>query len=306
LGDKLVFGGALAPPLVTVVNTSATDGKVVLTAAYVSNIVDLTLTGLDPASDAQILGTMSFNTVFGNASLVAVSGTSVQPATSVTIGADNSTTAFNAASANVAFTISEGTYASTIRGFGFGDSIIFKGQANADLTVVNASGTDGLVKITGNFGSQVVDLTLSGLTPEQDGAILGVASFNSLFGTDSLGTQSLAQLSAQSVPVSASNASTPFSAAGGNFAYSLAEGSYKTSISGFGPGDSLSFFGSKIANLNVVNTSGTDGVVLITGEFNGQVVDVTLTSLAPALDGQVLGVISFNSDRAFGAGSLIA
>jgi hypothetical protein len=66
----------------------------------------------------------------------------------------------------------------------------------------------------------------------------------------------------------------------------------------------LSFFGSKVANLNVVNTSGTDGVVLITGEVGGQVVDVTLTSLALALDQQVFGVSSFNS--IFGAGSLIA
>jgi len=304
LGDRLVFNGTLAPPSFTFVNTSSADGNVRLTATYVSNIVDLTLTGLAPASDAQILGASSFKAVFGDASLAAVSGTAVQPATSVTIGAANSTTAFDAANANVAFTISEGTYASAIKGFSFGDSIIFSGQTNADLTVVNASKTDGLVKITGNFGSQVVDLTLSGLAPEQDGAILGVTSFNSLFGAGSLGTQSLAQLSAQQISVSSSNASTAFSAAGGNFAYSLGEGSYKTSISGFGPGDSLSFFGSKDANLNVVNTSATDGVVLITGEVGGQVVDVTLTSLVLTLDQQVLGVNTFNI--AFGAGSLIA
>jgi len=91
--------------------------------------------------------------------------------------------------------------------------------------------------ITGTFGSNVVDLTLSGLTPLQDSAILGVNSFKGLFGTDSLVTQSLAQASTQSVPVSSSNASAAFSAAGGNFVYGLGEGTYKTSISGFGPGD---------------------------------------------------------------------
>jgi hypothetical protein len=300
-----VFSGALVAPSVTLVNTSSEDGKVVLTAASGSNIVDLTLTGLAPAADAKILGASSFKTAFGDSSIVTVSAIAAAPTTSVTIGAANSTTAFDAASANFAYTISEGTYASAIKGFGFGDSIKFSGQAEAALTVVNASGTDGSVVITGNFGSQVVDLTLSGLTPAQDGAILGVTSFNSLFGTGSLGTQSLAQTSAQSVAVSSSNASTAFNAAGGNFAYGVGEGTYKTSISGFGPGDSLSFFGSsKVANLNLVNTSGTDGVVLITGEVGGQVVDVTLTSLAVALDGQVLGVTSFNS--VFGAGSLIA
>jgi hypothetical protein len=302
-GDRLVFSGASSPS-VTFVNTSATDGRVVLTATSGSNIVDLTLTGLAPASDAQILGTSSFKAVFGDASIANVSTIAAAPTTAVTVNAANRATAFDAASANFAYTISEGTYASAIKGFGVGDSLKFSGQADASLTVVNTSGADGSVVITGTFGSNVVDLTLSGLTPAQDGAILGVNSFRSLFGADSLVTQSLAQASAQSVAVSSSNASTAFSAAGGNFAYSLGEGTYKTSISGFGPGDSLSFFGSKVANLNVVNTSGADGVVLITGEVGGQVVDVTLTSLVLTLDQQVLGVNSFNS--VFGAGSLIA
>jgi len=302
-GDRLVFSGAVAPS-VTFVNTSASDGKVVLTATSGSNIVDLTLTGLAPASDAQILGTPSFKAVFGDTSIANVSTIAAAPTTAVTVNAANSTTLFDAATANFAYTISEGTYVSAIKGFGVGDSIKFSGQADASLTVVNASGTDGSVVITGTFGSNVVDLTLSGLTPLQDSAILGVNSFKGLFGTDSLVTQSLAQASTQSVPVSSSNASAAFSAAGGNFVYGLGEGTYKTSISGFGPGDSLSFFGSKVANLNVVNASGTDGVVLITGEVGGQVVDVTLTSLALTLDQQVLGVSSFNS--AFGAGSLIA
>ena len=304
LGDKLVFGGTLAAPVVTFVNASSEDGKVVLTASSGSNVVDLTLTGIAPAADARILGASSFKTVFGDASLSNVSGASPQPTTSVTIGAANSATTFDAAGAKVAYTISEGTYSSAIKGFGVGDSIKFSGQANAELSVVNSSGSDGIVSITGTFGNQAVDLTLSGLTPAQDRAILGVASFKSVFGAESLSTESLAQLSAQSVQVSSSNASTAFSAAGGNFAYSLGVGTYNTSIAGFGPGDSLSFFGSKDAALNLINTSGTDGVVLITGTVDGQVVDVTLTSLSLALDQQVLGVISFNN--AFGASSLIA
>jgi len=302
-GDILLFSGAQAPS-VTFVNASSTDGKVVLTAASGSNIVDLTLTGLTADQDGAILGSSSFKTAFGSSSISTVSTIAATPTTAVTIGAANSATAFDAASSNFAYTINEGTYASAIKGFGVGDSIKFSGQIDASLTLVNKSGTDGAVVITGNFGSNVVDLTLSGLTPAQDGAILGVTSFNGLFGTGSLGTLSLAQASAQSVAVSSSNASTAFNAAGGNFAYNVGEGSYQTSISGFGPGDSLSFFGSKAANLNVVNTSGIDGVVKITGEVGGQVVDVTLTSLVLTLDQQVLGVNSFNS--VFGAGSLIA
>jgi len=305
LGDKLVFVGELVAPEVSIVNTSSADGKVALIASYPSfKAVDLNLTGLNPASDAKILGVDSFKTEFGNASLSTVSGTSPQPTTSVTIDAATSANEFDAAGANVAYKISEGTYSSVIKGFGVGDSIKFSGQDDADLTLVNAFGTDGLVKITGNFGAKVVDLTVAGLTPAQDGGILGVNSFKSVFGSVSLTTEAVAPSSAKSESISASNASGEFSAAGGDVAYSLGEGTYKTSISGFGLGDSLSFFPSKVASLTVVNTSGTDGVVLITGEVGGQVVDVTLTALLSTLDQQVLGVNSFN--LAFGTGSLIA
>jgi hypothetical protein len=299
-----VFSGATAPSI-TFVNASGTDGNVVVTAVWGStNIVDLTLTGLALNSDNKILGLVSFKNVFGDTSIASISTLATAPATAVTINAANSTTSFDAASANFAYTISQGSYPSSIKGFGVGDSITFSGQALAALGIENSSGSDGTIVITGNFGSEVVDLTLSGLTPAQDAAIFGVNSFNSLFGTGSLGSTLTGSASPQAVAVSSTNASIAFNAAGGNFAYGLSEGTYATSISGFGPGDSLSFFGSKVANLNVVNTSFSDGVVVITGEVGGQVVDVTLTGLSPNLDTQVLGVNSFNS--VFGAGSLVA
>jgi hypothetical protein len=168
---------------------------------------------------------------------------------------------------------------------------------------VNSNSSDGSVVITGNFGSNVVDLTLTGLRAAQDASILGQNSFNNLFGTGSLGSTAT-ESGGTSVAISASNAAAGFNASGGNVAYSIAEGTYSTTITGFGPGDSLSFFGSNTAGLSVTNTSGSDGVVLITGVFNGQPVDVTLTGVSVALDSQVIGVNSFNN--AFGAGSIIA
>ena len=301
-GDLIAFKGTSAPA-VSIVNTSATDGVVAITASYGSNVVDMTLTGVAPVSDAQVLGVTSFNNVFGAGSLSGSANPVTGGSSAVTITLANSSTAFDAAGSNVAYTLSEGTYSASIAQFAAGDSINFSGVAAAALSVVNSNPSDGSVVITGSFGSNVVDLTLTGLPAVQDGAILGQNSFNNLFGTGSLGSTATGS-GGTSVAISASNAAAGFSASSGNVAYTIAEGTYSTTITGFGPGDSLSFFGSNTAGLSVTNTSGSDGVVLITGVFNGQAVDVTLSGLSIALDSQVIGVNSFNN--AFGAGSIIA
>ena len=301
-GDLIAFKGASAPA-VSIVNTSATDGVIAITASYGSNVVDMTLTGVAPVSDAQVLGVTSFNNVFGAGSLTGSANAVTGGSSAVTITSANSSTAFDAASSNVAYTVSEGTYSATIGHFAAGDSINFNGVAAASLSIVNSNSSDGSVVITGNFGSNVVDLTLTGLSAAQDAAILGQNSFNNLFGTGSLGSTATGS-GGTSVAISASNAAAGFNASSGNVAYTIAEGTYSTTITGFGPGDSLSFFGSNTAGLSVTNTSGSDGVVLITEVFNGQAVDVTLTGLSVALDSQVIGVNSFNN--AFGAGSIIA
>jgi hypothetical protein len=302
-GDLIEFKGTSAPA-VSIVNTSAADGVIAITASYGSNVVDMTLTGVAPVSDAQVLGVTSFNNVFGAGSLKGSATSAGSGSSAVTINTANSSTAFDAAGSNVAYTVSEGTYNASVANFAAGDSINFSGASAAALSVVNSTSNDGSVVITGNFGSNVVDLTLTGLTASQDGAILGANSFNNLFGAGSLGSTAIGQGSATSTSVSASNAAAGFNASSGNFAYTIAEGTYATTITGFGPGDSLSFFGAKVAGLSVVNTSGSDGLLLITGVVDGQAVDVTLSGLSVSLDGQVFGVNSFNN--VFGAGSLIA
>jgi hypothetical protein len=301
-GDLISFKGT-STPAVSIVNTSSTDGVIAITASYGANVVDMTLTGVAPVSDAQVLGVTSFNNVFGAGSLTGIANPADGGSSAVTINSANSSTAFNAASSNVAYTVSEGTYSATIGNFGARDSINFSGVAAASLSIVNSNSSDGSVVITGNFGSNVVDMTLTGLSAAQDAAIQGQNSFNNVFGTGSLGSTATGP-SATSVAISASNAATGFNASTGDVAYTIAEGSYSTTITGFGPGDSLSFFGSNTAGLSVTNTSGSDGVVLITGVFNLQAVDVALTGLSVALDGQVIGVNSFNN--AFSAGSIIA
>jgi hypothetical protein len=104
--------------------------------------------------------------------------------------------------------------------------------------------------------------------------------------------------------VRADNAAAGFSASGGNVAYSIEEGNYATRITGFGPGDTLSFFPGKTGGLGLVNESGEDGILVITGTLDGKAVDLTLAELLTALDGQVFDEYTFNN--VFGTGSLIA
>jgi hypothetical protein len=272
LGDKLVFSGASVAPSVTFVNTSFDDGKVALPASYISKVVDLTLTGLNPASDAKILGAASFKAVFGDESLSIVSDTSPQPTTSVTIGAANSTTTFDAASANVAYTISEGTYASVIKGFGVGDSLSFFSPKIASLSIVNTSGADGVVLITGVVDSQIVDVTLTGLSAALDSQVFGVNSFNKTFGAGSLITGASA--------TNGNNGSlvAPTVAAGtaGAIVVALSAGSVATTVKLFsGATEITSKFTSTVSGMTVTFTPKAASV-----EYNSQAVTASVADAA--------------------------
>jgi len=301
-GDKIVFKG-VEVPTVTIPNTSFTDGLVVASAVSGSNLVNLTLSSLNPSTaDGQIFGLTSFNSVFGANSISATSNQSTTPSRADTI---SGAATFDAAGANVAYTINEGEYAATIRNFTAGDTINFKANGAApEFTLLNANTSDGSVVITGVFAGGNVSLTLANLAVVDDARIFGAISFNSVFGSGSLGSSG--QALSQTVDVSNANkgGGAGFDASTGPFAFNIGEGTYSTTINGFGPGDSISFFGSKEAVLNVVNNNLADGVVLIQGVVDGQQVDVHLQGLSNASDAQIFGKLSFNNT--FGTGSLIA
>ena len=301
-GDKVVFRD-VGVPSVTIPNISYTDGLVVASALSGDNLVNLTLSSLDPStSDGQIFGLASFNSVFGANSISATSNVSTAPSLAVPItGAGTS----DAAGANVAYTISGGEYAATISNFRVGDTINFKANGAApEVQILNLSTSDGSVLITGVFAEGNVGLTLTNLALADDALIFGTPSFNSVFGPGSLVKSG--QALSQSVDVSSANngGAAGFDASTGPFLFNIGEGTYSSTINGFGPGDSISFFGSKEASLNVPNINYADGVVLIQGAVDGQQVDVTLRGLSVVTDGQIFGPLSFNNT--FGQGSLIA
>jgi len=304
-GDELVFLGTSSPSSVSLTNSSGSDGQLALSANYKgSNVVDVTLTNISPVDDTKVLGVPSFKLLFGETSLT--SGAPIPAAQNVGITQANSSTVLDASTGNVAYTVSEGgsNYAATITKFGIGDSITFSGKAAAAISIINNSSNDGVVQLTGNFGTTVVDLTLTGIENLNDARISGFSSFNDAFGSSSLSSVGVAQTGASTVvAISPSNAASAFDATAGNFAYSLAIGDYATTISGFGIGDALSFFGNSTASLSVTNMTASDGVIKVTGVLNNQAVDINLIGVPLALDAQVTGLTSFN--YVFGAGSLI-
>ena len=316
-GDTIAFKGTSAPSL-SVSNADygiGTDGSVVITGSFAgtNGIVDLTVKNLLVAQDSAIRSEASFNTVFGSGSLTTAGTPLSGSSSSVSIASANSSTVFDATGSNVAYTISEGNYSTTITNFTAGDSIKFSGTSAASLSVTNADyglGKDGTILITATFpdSGNIIDLSVKGLTATADAQIRSDTSFNTVFGTSSLASTATISSTSQTVAIAAKDSGKTFSATGGDFAYTIAEGNYSATIVGFDKGDSLSFFGANVASLSVKNDSygaaSSDGILVITGAFNGQVVDLTLTGLSSTLDALVRGEQSFKN--AFGSSSLIA
>jgi hypothetical protein len=280
-GDQIVFKGDSAPTI-NFKNTDTSDNRVTIAATAGSNAVELTLTNLPSGADSGLFGLQSFNDFFGAGSLSFAS--KAIPETSSTQAINDKNFAgptgqgFDAAGSRVAYTISEGTFASTIANFASGDSIAIVGKgAAASLNFANSNVSDGSVVITGTFDSgAIAQLTLKGLAPADDAQIFGKDSFVNVFGSGSLTVSGQAGSKAVDVTATNNGGQGGFDASTGEFAFNIGVGEYKTTINGFGSGDSLSFFGSKAATLGIRNTNFSDGVVLVTGLADGQLFEVTL------------------------------
>jgi hypothetical protein len=308
-GDKLVFKGAVIPSLNVEQSTEPgglTDGQVVVKASTGSDVVTLTLINVGTA-DSKLLFESSFDSEFGSGTLTKVSNNTSVPSTPVTINPLDTKT-IDASGGNFAYTLPEGQYVTTIKGFGAGDTINFAGSSKAALDLDNAKFTDGTVSISANFGSAgVVDLVLTELQPASTDESLNFSGdLNTVFGPGTLTTSVVGQVASQSVSISAGNASVVQDASKGNFTYKVAEGSFKAEVSGFGSGDTIEFFGQTVATIaDWDNKDLGDGRLLIVATTpQGSLVELTLAGLAGAADAALLFPSSF--DKVFGAGSLIA
>lgn len=101
----------------------------------------------------------------------------------VTVDGDVDGESYDAADADVTFTIEQGEYAYTIENFGEGDVLDFDGITP---TVINQDGDDLVLLMQRAENGQVATITLEGVAEEADAAIFNVPTFIAYFGEGSL------------------------------------------------------------------------------------------------------------------------
>ena len=185
--DNVAVNGYLitqsaTPPVAGAVGWTATASATVTAAAAGSQ------TFFPWAKDAA--GNVS--AVVGTPATVTI--TLATPAVSVAVSASGTDTT-SAVGADATFTFAQVPnvpYTFNISGFGAGDKLVFPvfGGAPNALDIVNPSPTDGIVtfQLIRNVGGQKFDITvvLNGLTAAQDQQIGDAATFNAVFGANSV------------------------------------------------------------------------------------------------------------------------
>lgn len=179
-GDSLKFP---AGQNVTINNEKLDDGKVELNWATKGNEITVILSNLTAEQDKSLLFESSLNQQFGNGTLTyaAVTSSSGNSPITQTINADGSQ---NAGLGNVAFNVVAGNYTFTIAEFASGDTLHF--PSSQAPTILNENLNDGSAQLNWADNGQAVVILLTGLTAEQDRALLFDSSLNAVFGANTL------------------------------------------------------------------------------------------------------------------------
>jgi hypothetical protein len=155
---------------ITIKNESSTDKKAELHWASKGNEITVILTGLTAAQDKALL----FDSNVANVSYAKSNPNEIHTPNAVIVNKQGSN---NASMGDIAFKIVAGNYDYTIANFSKGDTLNFPSR----ISVSNESFTDGIVELHCGKDGQEVVITLTGLTIDQDKALLFDSSFNSLF-----------------------------------------------------------------------------------------------------------------------------
>ena len=179
-GDSLKFPSGQN---VTINNEKLDDGKVELNWAKKGNEITVILSNLTAEQDKLLLFESNLNQQFGNGTLTYAAVTSSSGNSPITqiINADGSQ---NAGLGNVAFNVVAGNYTFTIAEFASGDTLHF--PSSQAPTILNENLNDGSAQLNWADNGQAVVILLTGLTAEQDRALLFDSSLNAVFGANTL------------------------------------------------------------------------------------------------------------------------
>jgi len=237
---------------------------------------------------------------------------------------------FDATGDDFRFDIASGSFSAEISGFDEGD--VLNAFEGAGITVQpDDDQADGAQVITfaDSDAGTVAEVTLSGLTAQQDGGLFNESSITDVFGAGALGADvddgdddmtgddgdddmtgddgdddmtgddgDGGVDSTQAV-----DAAGTFDAAGENVEFDIASGAFAATIENFDSGDVLDGF--EGASITVDNQDGTDGQAQLNfadGDA-GTVAEITLTGLSEAQDSGLFNESSITS--VFGDGALI-
>ena len=203
------------------------------------------------------------------------------------------------------FNVASGTYAALISGFAAGDKLHF--FPGASVTVLpDTNQTDGIQQLTASDPTTgaTATITLSNLTSTQDATLFNVASFDTLFGTNTVIVD--AAIVAPVLPTTVNLSATTLSGTGTTAVdtFNVASGTYNATINSFGNGDKLNFFtGASITVLP--DTNQTDGIQQVSAadSTTGSTTTLTFTGLTAAQDAALFNLASFNST--FGTGTVL-
>lgn len=196
-----VFSAANPTVIIAIIGVQGdTDGTIL---AFKDGSTNLKLSGLNKAilgalgfdDKAPVIGTDptkvgSFNTT--DKSTIDLSGTNntntntntTQPTGDTVSVTTGNTAAVDASTKNVSFNFAQGNYTYNIDKFGAGDKLSFAN--NAALSILNTSGTDGVLDVTSALNNQLVTVHLTNVDAALDAKVFSLDSFNTTFGASSL------------------------------------------------------------------------------------------------------------------------
>ena len=203
------------------------------------------------------------------------------------------------------FNVASGTYSAAISSFAAGDKLHF--FPGASVTVLpDTNQTDGTQQLTASdpITGATATITLYNLTATQDATVFNVASFDTLFGTNTVIVD--AAIVAPVLPTTVNLSATTLSGTGTTAVdtFNVASGTYNATINSFGNGDKLNFFtGASITVLPDSNQS--DGIQQLTAadSTTGSTTTLTFTGLTAVQDAALFNLASFNST--FGTGTVL-
>lgn len=173
-----------------VVKTAVQDDADGTLLVFSDGSTSLKLTGLSQATLGGTAFTNATPLVVANSSSL---GSNFNTGTTSSVGntpqsvsiTTGNATPFNASLSNTTFNMTSGTYTYNIEKFNTGDKLAF--PAGTAISVTNNNASDGVVDISGTTpDGKWISVHLTSIYPSQDANILGVNSFNTVFGASSL------------------------------------------------------------------------------------------------------------------------